>query len=206
MPTTLHRFLSFIRHTPDRLLHPLRRRAARRRLSGLHDIRSVLFVCHGNICRSPYAEELFRQALKDRGLADTIAVHSGGFVGPDRPSPPEALEVASERAIDLTRHRSKSVDATRPRADLAVCMEPRQKTALARHEGYDGGRIIVLGDLDPQPIRKRVILDPFGQTIEAFRRSYDRVDRCMEAFIDAFAFPTKQPGAAPAHEEGRRSR
>lgn len=203
MPSFLHRLLSLVRHTPDRLLHPVRRRAARRGLARRDDVRSVLFVCHGNICRSPYAEELFRQALADRGLADAITVHSGGFVGPDRPSPPEALEVAGERDIDLTHHRSKPVSATRPRADLAVCMEPRQKTALARYEGYDRSRVLILGDLDPQPIRKRVILDPFGRSIDSFRRSYDRVDRCMEAFIDVFPFPAQETSAAPTHGEDR---
>ena len=80
------------RRYPERLLHPWRYHAALRRLRRTPPLRSVLFICHGNICRSPYAAAAAR-----RLLPESVAVESAGFIGPDRPSPPEAVAVAAER-------------------------------------------------------------------------------------------------------------
>src|SRR2546422_3500209 len=87
---------------PTRLLHPWRRRAARRALSARAP-RSILVVCHGNICRSPFAAVLLQRALGPAG----IRVHSAGFIGPNRPSPPEAVTAAARYGVNLSDHRSR---------------------------------------------------------------------------------------------------
>jgi protein-tyrosine phosphatase len=71
----------------------------------------VLFVCLGNICRSPTAEGVFRQLVKEAGLADRIEVDSAGtgdyHIG-ERPDP-RACWAASRRGYDLTRLRARQV-------------------------------------------------------------------------------------------------
>jgi protein-tyrosine phosphatase len=72
---------------------------------------SVLFVCLGNICRSPTAEGVFRQLVKEAGLAGRIEVDSAGtgdyHIG-ERPDP-RACWAASRRGYDLTPLRARQV-------------------------------------------------------------------------------------------------
>src|SRR2546428_8440325 len=105
---------------PTRLLHPWRRRAARRALSARAP-RSILVVCHGNICRSPFAAVLLQRALGPAG----IRVHSAGFIGPNRPSPPEAVTAAARYGVNLSDHPSRVLTADLVRSNhLAVVMGP----------------------------------------------------------------------------------
>lgn len=174
----------FARHLPDRLAHPWRRHRVTQRLRRLGRLRSVLFVCHGNICRSPYAAESFKQRLPASFRAHVL-VSSAGFIGPGRPAPAEALAVGRRRDIDLSAHVSQLIPAeTLTSYDLVVVMEPRQATDLAT--AYPNcGTVIVLGDLDPQPIGRRAVADPFGQPEPAFAESYTRIDRCLDSLIGA---------------------
>jgi protein-tyrosine-phosphatase len=114
-----------------------------------------------------------------------VQVTSAGFIGPGRPSPGEALAVSRRRGIDLSLHTSQLIDAQALREyDLVVVMDGRQahdlKTAYA-----DIGSVIVLGDLDPQPITRRAIVDPFGRSEQVFDESYARIDRCLDTLIGA---------------------
>ena len=164
----------WVRYLPDRLLHPLRRRRARDRLRDTAVTGPVLFVCHGNICRSPYAERVFL-----RHPATRLPATSAGFTGPGRHSPDTAIRVAAERSIELASHTSRLVtDALLRRAGLVVVMEPRQSLFLRSRYGV--GRALVLGDLDPGPILRRAVRDPIFQSAEVFRSVYDRIDRCVE--------------------------
>jgi protein-tyrosine-phosphatase len=171
-----------------RLLHPLRRRAAREALRARAP-RSILVVCHGNICRSPFAAALLEQALGPVG----IGVHSAGFVGPARRSPPEAVAVAARRNVDLSRHRSRLLTADLVRsADLIVVMDAMQRRHVCDRFGRAPRDVIVLGDLDPAPIETRSIRDPVDQGPEVFEASYARIERCAGELARALTPP---PGA-----------
>ncbi len=165
------------RHLPDRILHARRRRLATRRLRSLQRPRAILFICHGNICRSPYAAAVAR-----RLLPDPAGIASAGFIGPGRASPPEAIAAARESGIDLTPHRSQLVT---PRlleaADLVLVMDVDQRRRIVAARPALAGRTVLLGDLDPRPITTRAIPDPVNQPVEAFRSCYARVERCSRA-------------------------
>lgn len=172
---------------PERLLHPVRRGRARDRLRDARLSGPVLFVCQGNICRSPYAEERFRILARGR-----FEAASAGLTGPDRPSPETARAVSAERDVDLTGHRSRLVSHPMlGEAGLVVVMEPAQARVLARRFGHAGA--LVLGDLDPKPVRRRPIRDPIFQPPEVFREVYDRIDRCVEGLADALGLPVPGP-------------
>jgi protein-tyrosine phosphatase len=143
---------------------------------------TVLFVCHGNICRSPYAAAAAR-----RLLPPTVRVGSAGFVGPDRPSPPEAVAVAGERGIDLAPHRSQVIQMEHLReVDLVVVMDALQRHRLVNSRPELRGRVVLLGDLDPRPVTRRTIPDPVEQPAEVFRACYDRIDRCVGALAGSW--------------------
>src|SRR3954447_1382471 len=71
----------------------------------------ILFVCLGNICRSPTAEGVFRQYLKEAGLENRVLVDSAGTGDYHTGEPPDqrACEAAARRGYDLTTLRARQV-------------------------------------------------------------------------------------------------
>lgn len=204
--------LGRLRSMADRVAHPVRRRRARRTLRRIADSGGsgdggihLLFLCHGNICRSPYAAAFLGERIAAEGLG--ARVDSAGFIGPGRGSPPEAVEVAGERGVDLTGHTSELVTGRKmASADLIVVMEPRQARAV-RGE-LEGARqaVVVLGDLDPEAAGRRAIRDPIFQPPEVFRETFARIDRCVEELVRvAFEEGSRRRAAAGPAREGRGS-
>jgi protein-tyrosine phosphatase len=176
--------LRLLRHAPDRLAHGIRRERALKQLAALAEVRGVLVVCHGNVCRSPYAALALRRRLEANG--DVIQVASAGFVGPNRAPPTDAVAVAGARGTDLTAHRSQLLSRSLlDAATVVLVMNTRQRATISARRPELTGRIIVLGDLDPQPISTREIVDPWGRSRETFEDSYNRIDRCMAQFLRA---------------------
>lgn len=171
-------------HAPDRLLHATRRRKAREAIAAIRHVRSVLFICHGNVCRSPFGELFFAQQVV-RFVPAPIEVHSAGFIGPGRQPPRAAIEAARRRGLDLQKHRSMLItQAALDAADLIVVMTASQADALRSRFRHLRGTIVVLGDLDPLPIKRRSILDPWNKSDAVFDASFSRIERCVLALCD----------------------
>jgi protein-tyrosine phosphatase len=164
---------TWVRHMPDRLLHRRRHLEARERLVKLQTVRTILVVCHGNICRSPYLEAVLRRELP------AVSVTSAGLVGPDRPVPKNSLTVTAERGLDLSTFRSRPLSRVNAREiDLVIVMDPGQERHLSHVYGVSPKRLFVAGDLDPVRAATRAIQDPWRQSVDVFRASFDRLDRC----------------------------
>ena len=169
-----------VRRTPERLLHPLRRRKALDILRARRRPKTILVVCHGNIWRSPMAAELLGRDLAPFG----IAVQSAGFIGFNRPAPAEALAAAERHSVDLSAHRSRLVTAELVRAaDLIVVMDPSQRRVICERFGRLPSDVLVLGDLDPTPVDARTIRDPVDQSREVFDQVYERIARCARELV-----------------------
>ena len=143
----------------------------------------ALFLCHGNVCRSPFAAEYFAKAIRRVG-AEEFAASSAGFIGPDRPAPPEAQDAALRFDVDLGAHRSRLVTRSDiDRSNIIVVMSAEQERAIRSTYDPQDSIVIVLGDLDPLPIRKRTVLDPWKGDPSAFQESYGRIVRCTDALV-----------------------
>jgi protein-tyrosine phosphatase len=165
------------------MLHARRRAAAELRLRQTPRIRSVLFVCHGNLCRSPFAAAVFARSMRNRRDKD-LHVGSAGFALPRQPAPSAAVAAASRRFIDLSAHRSVIVTARALKtADLVVVMAPEQTEGLRRRFGPIRGTVLVLGDLDPARTPRRTIVDPWGRDDAVFEASYSRIERCIQELV-----------------------
>lgn len=95
----------------------------------------ILFVCMGNICRSPTAEGVTRKLLKIKGLEGVIKVDSAGTHGyhAGQPPDPRARKAALRRGIDLSRLRARQVDAVDfERFDLLLAMDRNNLDHLER--------------------------------------------------------------------------
>lgn len=188
-PHPLERYWTAAEHSLDRWLHRWRRRRALAQLRAHPRPGSVLFVCYGNVYRSPYAARAFEAALPAE-VRGEIVVHSAGFVSPNRPVPARAVEQAALRAIDLGTHRSSLIAPERVRAaELVVVMDPLMERGLRRRYQLARHSLLVLGDLDPQPIQTRTIRDPGGQPPAVLRESYARVERCVGQLVRAITGP-----------------
>ncbi|MEO1081053.1 MAG: low molecular weight protein-tyrosine-phosphatase [Pseudomonadota bacterium] len=87
---------------------------------------SVLFVCLGNICRSPTAEGVFREFVRAEGLIDEIAIDSAGTGAWHVGEPPDqrAQAAAASRGYDLSAQRARQVTkADFERHDLILAMD-----------------------------------------------------------------------------------
>ena len=169
-----------LRHAPDRLLHAWRRRAVVRALRARPEPRAILVVCHGNICRSPFAAALLSRALGPAG----VLVASAGFVGPGRPVPAEGSIAAARRGVDLSAHRSQLLTPMlAAEAEIILVMDARQQRMVCERFGRSPADVWLLGDLDPDAIATRAIHDPVEQPLEAFEESYARIERCAGAFL-----------------------
>ena len=180
--TTILNRLREVRYMPESVLHARRRAAAESQLNDVKP-RNVLFVCHGNICRSPFAAAIFAR-LAPRALSQSVRVASVGFVGPGRTPPSKALTAGAKYGVDISAHYSAL--ATRESlaaADLVVVMSEEQARSVRIRMVDDSTRVLVLGDLDPNPIERRTILDPWGGPDAAFDASYDRIDRCVRELV-----------------------
>ena len=179
-----------LRHTPDRLLHGIRRRRSMRRLEE-RPPRSILVICLGNICRSPFAAAALRQHLEAR----SVDIGSAGFLRGDRPAPELAQQAALRRGIDLSLHRSRTITpALVDRADLVLVMDRARHRLIGKQFGRRQG-VLVLGDLDPASIDTRTVIDPFDQPEEIFDQVYERIERCVRTLTQSM--PNGRSGGRP---------
>jgi protein-tyrosine-phosphatase len=176
---------TFARHLPDRVLHHQRRERARDVVRQVRQPRSVVFLCHGNVCRSPFAAAVFTHLAQQSPHISAMA-SSAGFIGPGRQSPIEARDAAVRRSYELESHRSQLATAAILRgADLIVVMSADQARAAYLAGGAPRAPIVLLGDFDPRPIDRRTILDPWGKSTAVFDASYDRIERCVRELVTA---------------------
>lgn len=174
----LRRVYHAARSLYDRVLYPRRHLAVRRRLSNAQRPRRILVVCHGNLCRSPYLQAVLQRSLPD------VAVTSAGFAGSDRAIPQISVAQSARRGLDLSRYRSQPITQSKiSGADLVIVMDAEQARQVARMFRVKRERIVIAGDLEPMFEKSRAIRDPWNQSIEAFKSTFDRLDRCAATLV-----------------------
>ena len=154
---------------------PLRRWYARRLRRKLARAGRVLFVCKGNICRSPFAEHYARLVLPD------IEVASAGYWRETgRSCPTESVEVARSEGIDLSAHRSRLLsEEDVEAADLVLVFDEENLAVVRELHPRAAGKLHRIGLLSADgPVNVR---DPYGDELRSYRRSYDDIVRALEA-------------------------
>ena len=156
-------------------------------------IRDVLFLCQGNICRSPFAAVRAQQLLDAAG-ASGIRCRSGGLKASQSPvSPPDAVAAASAYGVDLGRHAAAdTTPEALAAADVIVVMEVAHLERVRRRAPHRADRVHLLALDDPDRRRyggrERVnLLDPFGHDGAAFVHCYRRIDAALRVFVAALA-------------------
>lgn len=167
-----------------------RRRAAARAVARGAPAR-ILVVCHGNICRSPYAAAALSRQFAALDLAEVV-VESAGFIGPGRPAHDVAIMIGATRGLDLRSHQSRlvcSADATS--FDLALVMTHQQRQSLIVRHGFDPHQVELLGDFDGAGGARREIPDPYGRPLQEFEQVFDQLDRATASLVALWAVAPK---------------
>ena len=147
----------------------------------------ILFVCTGNICRSPTAEGVFRQLVDAAGLAANIATDSVGtgswHIG-DSPDP-RAVAAAKARGYDLTPLRGRQLQQGDFESfDLLLAMDQGHYDHLAdRCPSGAIERIRMFLELTPDTGRTNVP-DPYYGGMEDYELALDLIERGARAWLD----------------------
>lgn len=148
-------------------------------------VRRLVFLCHGNICRSPYGEAI----AKARGW-ETASFGLSTTTG--NPAHPPIAEYAAEKSIDLSDHRATAVqDFTPQDGDLLIAMEVRHLAKLAAHPELRAFPRVLLGSYHSPPMHH--LHDPYSLDPAYLPTCMDRVERATNALCDALSAPTPSP-------------
>lgn len=147
---------------------------------------SLVFVCLGNICRSPISERVARGMARQRGLE--LDVSSFGLIdenegfGIDE----RAVAVLETRGYDAQDHSARQIRATDiEAADLVVAVEPYQVDQLRRMApGADN--IVLLNDFNPDLWPGTPLIDPWYGNADGFQDTIADVEAAMPAILDEF--------------------
>jgi protein-tyrosine phosphatase len=148
----------------------------------------ILFVCMGNICRSPTAEGVMRRLLEEEGLADRVEIESAGTGGWHVGQPPDA------RATLAARRRGVTLDGAARQVrpcdfrdfDLVIAMDRsnlRELLALAPDEDA-AEKVRLLREFDPASSGDLDVPDPFYGGDRGFETVLDLVEAACRGLLD----------------------
>jgi protein-tyrosine phosphatase len=149
----------------------------------------VVFVCAGNICRSPMAEALFRHHAKGLPSLSDVEVASAGVVAlPGAPATGSAIAAMREVfGLDIRTHRARSFEPD-PGDTLVLALD----RWVARRIALAGGEVDLLGDAAGVPGED--VDDPYSGTDEEYRAAAIHIDRLVRALIARLARERRAPG------------
>src|SRR5690554_3557755 len=152
---------------------------------------SVLFVCMGNICRSPTAEAVFRRKVQDAGLEDRVEVDSAGTHAYHVGDPPDrrSIRAAAARGYDLNELRGRQISTyDAERYDYVLVMDRgnynRVVAEFGSAEPGEGQRASVRMLLDFAPNAPEVeVPDPYAGGDAGFERVLDLIEEAADGLL-----------------------
>lgn len=136
----------------------------------------ILFVCTGNTCRSPLAEAIARSALEGETNVDFVTSSAGTHAEEGGTASAGSLEIARENGLDLEAFQSRVLTpALLDEADLVLVMEPGHRSSVLGILPQADTKILLLGELSGLSGRDAAVPDPFGGSIDSYRRTFHRV-------------------------------
>jgi protein-tyrosine phosphatase len=146
----------------------------------------VLFVCMGNICRSPTAEAVFRSYVEKAGLVDKIQIDSAGTLDYHVGAPPDARaqRAAKQRGYDMSNLRGRQVEAQDfLRFDYVLAMDNLNLVTLERLRPDDASSHLGLFLEFAEHHREHEVPDPYNGGVAGFERVLDMVEDAADGLL-----------------------
>lgn len=135
----------------------------------------LVFVCSGNICRSPYAE------FVARSLGQT-AISCGTDTNNDLPADATAIAEARRRGTDMTSHRTtRWQDVQLQDCDTIVVAQLKHARAVWPKARTHCCKVVIMSALLLPDFN--VVWDPYGAPVEVYRRSFELIDRAVGRLV-----------------------
>jgi protein-tyrosine-phosphatase/predicted ATP-grasp superfamily ATP-dependent carboligase len=165
------------------------------------EVRSILFVCHGNIIRSPMAAALLKRCLPD-GYRHISVTSAGLYAKPPRGADSRAKHVAKEFGISLEAHRAQLVTTELvEQSDVIFVMDYRNEAGLLDRYPEAAHKVFLLGAYaGMMGLSAGEIEDPDQGDTEEIRRCYEILSVCTHHFTEVLMF-----GSAPYRQSVVRS-
>ncbi|KAM8832723.1 low molecular weight phosphotyrosine protein phosphatase isoform 1-T1 [Spinachia spinachia] len=149
--------------------------------------KSVLFVCLGNICRSPIAEAVFRKMATDAGVVEKWWIDSAATSNYEIGNPPDHRGQAcmKRHGVPMQHVARKVTNDDFMTFEYLLCMDESNLSELNRRAKLvkNGvAKVELLGSYDPK--KQRIIEDPYYGSDEDFEKVYEQCARCCKAFLE----------------------
>ena len=141
-------------------------------------IRHIIVVCVGNICRSPMAEALLRNALRGQEEITVESAGLGALVG--HPASDFAVELMQERGIDISSHKAQQLTPDLvSKADLILVMESGHRRVIDENDITARGKVHRLGEWQDKDID-----DPYRQEKTAFIEALADIESGIASWVE----------------------
>lgn len=145
----------------------------------------ILFVCSGNTCRSPMAQALLTEQLKNKKTiaCDAVIAQSAGLYAREgEPASREAVKVMAEMGIDISRHQAQMLNNNLLQwADLILTMTMDHYQGIIRKYDIPSRRIYTLAEFSRG--EHADVVDPFAAGIQTYRQCARQINSMIEEII-----------------------
>jgi glycine hydroxymethyltransferase len=159
-------------------------------------MKTILFICTGNVCRSPMAEALFRHAVRGRGEFRVVSAGIGAMDG--QPPTPHSVRAMRELGVDISGQRSRMLTGELVRAaDIILGMTHGHVDTVALMYPKLAEKTFLLREFDEtlEPYEKD-ISDPIGSPYEIYEECRDQIEQGIASllkFMEQHNFLTGTP-------------
>lgn len=148
-------------------------------------MKKILFVCLGNICRSPLAQGIFEKRISDQGLSNNFYADSAGTSGWHKGEKPQSGSIlaAQKHDIDLSQQKSRQVShSDNVEFDFFIPMDKSNQMSLINEFSIPPEKVHLLRNFDSNTGNLNVP-DPYAMGQGAFDEVFAIINRCMPGLI-----------------------